>query len=710
MRQIAAAAEFLMSKRKRAHDSAQHSSQMAERNAPRGDARPAQTLSGAGLTRLADWRVHAICVPVLLAITAGLAVHSLFGDSATFDEPSHLTAGMSFLKTGDFRLAPDHPPLAKIWAAAPLLLMDQHWPGPDVPSWEQCKQYDYGKKWLFELNDGDRLLIPARLMMVVLLLGTCVAVYALARTMFGPAAAFLALVLAAFSPTLLAHGRLVTTDLALALAAALVLLTFARLLRRISWPRLIAAAAALAALSLAKFSWPVVLVGPAVMIIFALARREPPEFTLFRQKPPESRNALPPLQGRWRRAGMIGLACFVLAGTTWLAIWTCYGWRFEMIPTRPISTPAGVVDANAGVRESYAKAWRQQVLGETGGPVKRARLALSDWGWNHHLLPAGYLYGFNWALRSAEARESYLMGEYSQAGRASYFPVAFAIKTPIAAMLLLAAGVCAIVRRPELRRRDPALLAGVVAFAAVYAIAAVASNINIGHRHLLPLYPLLDALAGAAVAWWSFRRARWAIGAALVWLVGANLWIHPHYVAYFNELVGGPSRGHKYLLDSNIDWGQDLKRLAGYAQSHAGEPMQLAYFGSAEPAAYGIACAALPSFWPFGAPAELTGGLYVLSVTQLFGVNDYAARDVFWAKPDTPASYREFAQAAARPPPPSQMTEARQAWESDRREFEQARRWRLMNQLQHRPPAERIGYSLFVYRLTQAEVDDLTRP
>jgi hypothetical protein len=657
---------------------------------------------------LSSQRLHTVAVPLLLAITAALAITSLIGDSVTFDETSHLVSGMSYLETGDFRMAADHPPLGKIWAALPLLLVHQRWPGPDEPAWQRSQFYQYGKLWLFKLNDPDRLILIARLMMVALLLATCLTVYALARTLFGPPAALLALFLATFSPTLLAHGRLVTTDMPVALAAALVLLTFARLLQRMTWPRLLAGAAALAVLSLVKFSWPIVLIGPAAMIAITLIRNAPLESTLLRHNA-DGTAAVQLLRSRSERAGAVVLACAFMSLTTWAAIWTCYGWRFRMIPVAASDTPAARAADDAAASHDYAEAWHV-LLTEPGGPVKRARLALTDWARFHRLLPEAYLYGFSYALRSAEARDSYFMGQYSSVGRPAYFPLAFAIKTPIATMLLLAAGFLALICKPELRRRQPVLLWGLLAFVAAYAATAITSKINIGHRHLLPLYPLFCVVAGAAVTWLTLPRLRWAIPAVAAWLVGANLWIHPHYLSYFNELIGGPSNGHKYLLDSNIDWGQDLKRLARYARQHSDQPLQLAYFGSAEPAAYGIHCAALPSFWPFdAAPAELTGGLYVFSVTQLFAVSEFGARDEFWADPDTQKLYREYAAIAASPPP-SQSPQALQEWRATRDEFEKARRWRLMNQLQHRPPDDRVGYSLFVYKLTQAQVDDLIRP
>ena len=100
---------------------------------------------------------HRVIVPILLAVAAALTITSLVGDSITFDETSHLTSGYSYLKTGDFRLAPDHPPLAKVWCALPLLLIDNKWPPPETNGWRDGDVWKVGRGWLFDLNNGERI-------------------------------------------------------------------------------------------------------------------------------------------------------------------------------------------------------------------------------------------------------------------------------------------------------------------------------------------------------------------------------------------------------------------------------------------------------------------------------------------------------------------------------------------------------------------------
>ncbi len=156
-------------------------------------------------------------VPLLLAVCATLALGAASGDSPTIDEPGHLVAGLAVWHEGDFRMAPDHPPLARLWAALPVFLGSHAWQTLGRPGWSDGDWWRFGR-WLFERNDPEALLWPARAMMVGLLVATCLATWWVARSLFGPTAGALALLLAAFDPGFLAHGHYVTTDMPMTLA------------------------------------------------------------------------------------------------------------------------------------------------------------------------------------------------------------------------------------------------------------------------------------------------------------------------------------------------------------------------------------------------------------------------------------------------------------------------------------------------------------
>ncbi len=305
----------------------------------------------------------------------------------------------------------------------------------------------------------------------------------------------------------------------------------------------------------------------------------------------------------------------------------------------------------------------------------------------------------------------YLLGEIYDTGRMVYFPMAFAIKTPLPTMLLAAMGVAALLIGPVSRLRNPILMVGLVGFAVVYAIFSLSFPLNVGHRHLLPIYPLLFVLAGAAALWWRSRMGRCVIGLSLAWLIVATLWIHPHFLAYFNELIGGPRRGHLYLADSNIDWGQDIKRLGRYVRSHPEESIKLSYFGSGNPLKYGFDCEELLSYMQFGGkPVQFTAGTYVISVNQMLALSHWQVADEIWREPGKLKAYRRALTTLRQPLPDDASVEDRREREALAWMTWQDQQALLLNRLRRRAPDDQIGYSLHVHRLSQEEVDDILAP
>ncbi|MEW6249729.1 MAG: phospholipid carrier-dependent glycosyltransferase [Planctomycetota bacterium] len=652
----------------------------------------------------------------LLAVNAVLAFSSLATDSITFDETSHLTVGMSYWKTGDYRYTADHPPFGKLWATLPLRFVDHNWPGPGHGDWITPDSFKLGREWLFVLNkeEGHGLLVLARAMVVMLLLGTCLATYALARRAWGPRAGLLALTLAALSPTLLAHGRLVTTDMPIALFTALALLCCARLVERVTWVRVALAGVALAGASLAKLSWPLILPGVAAMAIAAIVRKRPLDVRLrpvWRggESEPAGQQADVAgagVAGRLARVLVVFGLAVVLALTIWIGIWTGYGWRYSMLAPLPPDATAEARAARAQTLEVLTRDRGRTVLGGRGaaqGGIVPAVLRFAD---RNHLLPETYTLGLAQTLQWTGGRKAYLMGQYSGTGWRSYFPIAFAIKTPVGTQLLILAGLAAMLLR-RARPRDGALVLGLGVYAVIFTASVLNARLNIGHRHLLPLYPVLFVFGGAAAAWLTARAGQVLIGMTLVWLAGANLWIHPNYLAYFNELIGGPARGHLWLADANIDWGQDLIRLRDYALAHPDRPVKLAYFGSALPTYY-LPCTALPSHHKFLPPAELTPGLYAISVTQLLGVYFEEARDDHWERATARAQYAALAQRAAALPHAGERLTPDQAAIADA--YRELAAWRLISRLRHRPLDAVAGYSIFIYDLQQEELNELLKP
>lgn len=226
---------------------------------------------------------------------------------------------------------------------------------------------------------------------------------------------------------------------------------------------------------------------------------------------------------------------------------------------------------------------------------------------------------------------TYLLGAVSSSGAWYYFPLALLLKTPLPALLLAAAGLYG-AARPE--RREALLFLAVPA--AAWLLLGVISNTQLGVRHILPVYPLLCAWSGLAAArlWETGRPAPRAAALALGgWLTAGTLAAAPWHLSYFNELAGGSRGGSRYLLDSNLDWGQGLKELGAYASAKGAGHIYLSYFGCADPHAYGLkyapvlntACARLPGD---GLPPPGGRQLLAVSVTNRLGVY-YTPRNLF---------------------------------------------------------------------------------
>src|SRR3989338_8673443 len=240
-----------------------------------------------------------------------------------------------------------------------------------------------------------------------------------------------------------------------------------------------------------------------------------------------------------------------------------------------------------------------------------------------HFLPEAYLYSINGTLAGAGAgRAAFLMGEYSSAGWWYYFIVAFIIKTPIPTLLFLTAALVYMsTDRENLKKTVFLVLPALVIFTAISM-----QKVNIVFRHVLPAYPFIFTLIGYVPGISSMRKkaARVVFYGFIVWYLYGAAFIHPDELAYFNEFVGGPKNGYKYLVDSNLDWGQDLIGLKKYIDEHKIEKIKLSYFGLSDPAYYGINYEYLPSYAIPNPHIERHDvplkGYFAISATMLQGV------------------------------------------------------------------------------------------
>ncbi len=227
-----------------------------------------------------------------------------------------------------------------------------------------------------------------------------------------------------------------------------------------------------------------------------------------------------------------------------------------------------------------------------------------------------------WSLARSKpsAVRAYFAGEFSRTGWWYYFPVVFLVKTPLTVLLLFICGlVLSVKTRAHWKSEDAFLVLPLV----IYLGVAMTAHLNIGLRHILPIYPLVLLICGITL---EEMRVRWRplfLMAPIVLAAVELGFVYPHCLAFFNQLVGGPKNGHLVLLDSNLDWGQDLKPLKLWMDAHHVEQINLGYFGTADPAYYGIHATPLlgsPSFLTAQVTEPRLPGYVAVSVQNLHGV------------------------------------------------------------------------------------------
>ena len=648
------------------------------------------TLTDVPLGRANPSSAFLLTAAVLLALLhAVLAVTATVEKSMTADEIAHLTAGLSYNVRGDYRLQPENGNLPQRLAAWPMTLLGAPLPPASLEFWKTADVWNYGHRLFYGqgIATGEWLFL-GRAMIALVSAGLGLLIFFWSRRLFGLRGGFVSLVLFVFCPAFLAHGALTTSDVVMTFFFVAALGAWWRHLEQPGATWAIVSGVTLGLAFVAKFS--AVLLPPMLGlsgIVWAIAT---------------SRAA------GWRRP-IIRLvrsaAWHVLA--VWVVIWMFYGFRFSAF------APEMSVDA------TFNHGWGA-MLTVIGLPAK-VIWWLREW----HLLPEAWLYGLTFVLQFSRARGAFLSGEYSVTGWPEFFPFAFLIKTTVPLLLILATGVVVGLtlgwrKRNQgganlVRRLVP--LAPLAALFAVYGITSITSNLNIGHRHILPLYPVLFIAAGWLGRWLDWRRPGQAVWLMLlvIWHGAESLRIRPHYLAYFNQMIGGPENGWRHLVDSSLDWGQDLPGLKTWLDEHGrGEKVYLAYFGTGDPAYEGIRAVAMPMLPQVGPPRDwyaLSGGIYALSATMLQHV--YSNIRGPWT-PELEQEYQKLrpieASFLAYHADPARRAElSREApaanWENGWKRYEHLRLARLAHYLRVRPPDAMIGYSILVFRLTPSEID-----
>lgn len=477
-------------------------------------------------------RVAAMTVIIVVAFVRVGRTWSVF--SATADEPQHIAAGIEWHgRTDTVQHEPwrtVNPPVARIAVGlGPYLAGTQSTP--------------FLRDMLYTGPGYESNLVRARPGVLPFLALAIVLTWLLARRAHGEAAAWVAAVAISCVPAVLGHGGLATTDVPFTATFLLALLALLRWIEEPTRSRAIAAGLALGLAGATKYS---ALVLPAIAVLAVLARR-----------------SLGPRPGSARR--LLTQAPLAALGAA-LVVWAAY--RFA------VAAPATL--------------WRPEWLQDTVNacfPSERGRHA-AEWLLARRLpAPSAFLAALGLCAQEAPGRSTaYLLGHLTQDGFKAFFLIAIAVKLPLPMGLLAICGFVTILREratPDLRFRA---LAPLLAIAATLAM-VIPSRTNIGVRHVLPLFPLLAVLAGhGAVTLWRAARgrvaARAAVVAAMAWMLVIPFAAAPDYFPWFNALAG--RHPERVLIDSDLDWGQDLFRLERALAERRAASVSIAYFGASD--------------------------------------------------------------------------------------------------------------------------------
>jgi hypothetical protein len=646
-----------------------------------------------------------------------LAVTAVRDKCATFDEGHFLAGGYCFWAFNDYRFASFEGPLPQRVAALPLL-----WNKPQCPDVHDTNIYNsfrFGHDFLFRVgNDADQLLRRTRPAAALLstLLGLLVFLWS--KRLFGYPGGLISLVLFTFCPTMLANGPLLKADMASALFFTAAAGCLWRVLERVTFGRLAASCLTLAGLFLSKLTAPlIVVIATALVLIRLLSRRPLPVDMGWRGE----------VQARYKQGLLFAALALVHFVAVWGIVWAAYGFRYSAL-NQPSDAVAKMYAADFNFR-----------LERAGRAAPMLRL-LHD----SRLLPEACVYGLAFQTAAVQqGRPAFLNGDFRETGGfPGFFPCCWLYKNPLAQFGVLAlslGGLLLAWRRPSDQQQNDEATSGrvptlydlspLLVLLAVQWTALLLGGIDIGHRYLAPTYPATYILAGAGGIWFtSVAREQangmlgWLAPRTLVCLLVAfaveSLTTWPNFLAYFNPLAGGPRHGYRHLVDSSLDWGQDLPGLNRWLEANVRpeerDAVYLAYFGTASLSHYGIRAHRLAADPP-ERNAEWVpprGGIYCISATML-----QMDKQGPWDE-EREKELQEHVRLAARFMQARNSPDARtelfrsvpvDRWPRILERFESIVFRKLCVALRNREPDDQVGHSILIYRLSAEDVSQALR-
>lgn len=521
-----------------------------------------------------------LIVVVIISIAVILSITSVWDDSIIVDEVPHIGAGYSYLVKQDMRLNPEHPPLAKDIAAIPLLFLDLN---QDVFSSEFWQtdingQWNFGRRLIYNSgNDADQIKHLTKLPMLLFFVLSAIFLFKWARRLYGESAAVTALILFSFSSTVLAHSRFVTTDMPAMFGVLSSTYFFVSYLKNKTKKNFVLAAIFFGiALSLKFSTFLLVPFWGLLALVYG-----------FIEKPKEDSRWFAIKLGQSIKTLLATILIFIVGFI--VIVWPLYYFHTYGYP------PERQYHDTTQLLSSYGNRY-------FADPVV--------WASDKPVLRSAAQYGLGLLMvnqRVVGGNTTYFLGEVSRFGWRKYFPIVYFMKEPLAwwGLTLIAIFFAAFKLKYPVRewlnrgyhfiRKRPDEFA-MILWLLVYWGISVKGTLNIGVRHLLPTYPFAILLVSGQLTR-IIEEARTKskkllasvsliFALLLGWYVLENLWVYPYYLTYFNQAVGGPSGGYRYVVDSNIDWGQDLVRFSNWVKQNNIPKIEFDYFGWADPTYY----------------------------------------------------------------------------------------------------------------------------
>ncbi len=646
----------------------------------------------------------------LLALYAALALTASLHKGVSYDEGEELAVGYDIWLHQDFRMEGANGDFVKRWATLPYLLTRPAFPPKDDVNWIKAEPYGLGYRFLFAVhNQPGQLLWQGRMMIVLLGVALGWLVFYCTREVFGPVGGLVALTLFAFSPDMLAYGAIVSTEMSICLALLGATWSIWRLLHRVTWGRLAASLGFVALLFLTKATALIIFPIVAILLAVRLWSKRPLPWQLGRARTIVTRRA---------QAGVVLGLVALHALFAWVILWAHYDFRYA---------------ANPNPADPAIQAWNRQEM----NPISQQTRNFLAWSRSRHLFPEGYIDGMEYLLTDSELRGAFRNGHWIIGGDRAFFPYAIWAKTSPVILTLLAAGLgwwgVARMRNRRLAAQ-PQAAAAMVEFApsfyhvtpyltlvVVFLAVAIGQDLNIAHRHVLPVYPALFILTGGSIGLVWVRYKRWAragVAALLLGYAAEAAAISPNFLAYFSPVVGGPGEGYKRLVESSLDWGMDLPNFKKWLDQHdpAGkQKVYFAYFGTDNPDYYKIDSTRMPSFpaWANQVVYTMRPGIYAISATIYESL--YTSTRGPWNKKFEEAyqncvkNLQIFNSTNNNPAARAELLKQHPLaeWMGEYDKYEKLRFGRLCAWLRHNhDPDDNVDHAILIWNLTQKELDD----